>query len=572
MATKSRRGRTFGDAQGSSALLGLLVGTGLFSVTFATVVTVSQHELARAPETQMAVAAETDAHRLALEILSQPGSGWYDRACTGLSLDFTPEKLRRFGLASDACGLTPPVGLNLSYEKLQNIRRASLAASPGSGTVDYEEAKASLGLTDRDFHVRARVALAEAEALLRHGYQDHYLSVLYVGDYEKVARGGPGGGNPNGGGPGGAPSPPSSVCSKTAVTNGVDAWIEITNTGITDAAFHASFSLKLKKGTLETVKWSPVIAPDASAKIVLHLPQSNDWDWKGQAEIDVKLFDSDGQLDACTIDLRDSHLFSLDARVLLMADEADLRAHAEGRASLIHYRAYDGRGEAAFSLTHALHATGVLGHVGATAVIALNAAYTVEAPLADASYDVQLRDPLGRVIGKDPLRVPPSDPGSYTPASLQDIYAPGPSTVAEVAYLDRLLSQFDARVADPAFATLQIPYDAGGDVLPDVKSSLDARLPPSSATTSSSSAATSTTPPSPAPSSSRPSTSGCAPAASSSPSAPNAKPSNGRSPSSTSASKTPPAPRKSSNQTTPSFASPTRSDPRTLTTTARRGA
>jgi hypothetical protein len=174
-----------------SNLFGLVVGTGVFVVAFATVITVTQQDLYRAPLIERRLHVETEAVRLAAEIYGRPGTGWYASPCTGLlpvASSFQPDQVRRFGLASEPCPDAPPSsGLNLSHEKIRNIRSGNLGAIPLNGVVDYAEARSSLAVSDVEFRLTGRVVLPDALNVMSRGQLDPHLRPLYVGNYEKVS-------------------------------------------------------------------------------------------------------------------------------------------------------------------------------------------------------------------------------------------------------------------------------------------------------------------------------------------------------------------------------------------------
>ncbi|HEX2065940.1 MAG TPA: hypothetical protein VHI93_03925, partial [Candidatus Thermoplasmatota archaeon] len=93
--------------------------------------------------------------------------------------------LKRLGLKDDGpAGRADPSLLNFS--KFVNLRMAPYAANHTDGYVNYEEARAGLGLVEQglDFHIRAYPTLKSVQEMLRTGYKDPNLRVAYVGDIE----------------------------------------------------------------------------------------------------------------------------------------------------------------------------------------------------------------------------------------------------------------------------------------------------------------------------------------------------------------------------------------------------
>src|SRR5687768_8904060 len=94
---------------------------------------------------------ETTASVLARSLLREAGRGWYDgAACDGDELNresLDPDAVERVGLGEERCATdTSSVYHRISYDKLDNLRLAELEADPDNGALDYEEARASLGL------------------------------------------------------------------------------------------------------------------------------------------------------------------------------------------------------------------------------------------------------------------------------------------------------------------------------------------------------------------------------------------------------------------------------------------
>lgn len=182
-----RGGRKFGD-QAAAGLITLLIGTAFFLLTFAVVISVGQKGLNDAPGVDREFRLRADSVRLSGQVLGEPGIGWYEVPCTGRlppRSAFQPEEVRRFALGSEPCPGVPEPSLNLSHDKIRNIRNAGLPADPTNGRLDYEEARRSLAMVDTDFHVRGRVTLPDVELVLTQGRLDPHLRPLYVGDYRK---------------------------------------------------------------------------------------------------------------------------------------------------------------------------------------------------------------------------------------------------------------------------------------------------------------------------------------------------------------------------------------------------
>jgi hypothetical protein len=175
-----------GDRQAAaSGTIAFLVAGVLFMGSVATVLvttrTTGGPELADAPQ---AAVLRLQARDVAALLVDSPGystSGtWSSGADNYTGRSTNADLLLRLGLVDDADHSL------LGYAKLQNLRRAPLAADATDGYVNYEEARRSLGLdgAGRDFHVRAYPQLAALDDLMASGGRDGNLRVTYVGHYE----------------------------------------------------------------------------------------------------------------------------------------------------------------------------------------------------------------------------------------------------------------------------------------------------------------------------------------------------------------------------------------------------
>lgn len=89
------------------------------------------------------------------------------------------DRLDRLGLMDAQSG----TGM-LDFAKLQNLRRAPMAANGTDGYVNYEEAARTLGLSGAGlaFHIRAYPSLPTVRELQTTQSRDHNMRVTYVGD------------------------------------------------------------------------------------------------------------------------------------------------------------------------------------------------------------------------------------------------------------------------------------------------------------------------------------------------------------------------------------------------------
>lgn len=468
------RGGLFGDDSGTTAILGLLIGGTMFTLTFASVVENSQRQYSVTPQDAANPDLDNEAFMLGLNVLASPGQGWYKKDCLGLaakSEDFQPEALDRFGLASEPCrGVAArPNSFNISLDKLKNIRDAKQDADAANGLVDYQEAHDSLALKERQFHLRTRVALQDTEAMLRYGQTDPYLRPLYIGDYDEQ-KGKPGG------------QVPPKVCGSTPGPNGAKVWIDITNDGTITTVFEVRFILELKKTNVEIVKFSDPVAPQTTVRVWIWLPQTKDWEWKHptKPEIDILLKDGGGQgVGDCGVDMTGIELVSrVDTRYLLFAKETSLRAQIDaGVTTNLAYVAYTGQGDPYFSATLTLKAEGSLGDLPLVGSLPLESVWTILPPVKERSYNVSLRTVAGATVGNETVHLPRVPLGSYSNPPTPDAYAPNNAVKPEITYLDVLVRDFDPYVFQPEYDSATVHYSAEGDVVPDLKKPLDDQLP-----------------------------------------------------------------------------------------------
>lgn len=183
---KPRRGSFFGDRQAAaSGTIAFLVAGVLFMGSVATVLvttrTTGGPELADAPQASILRLQARDIAALLVDSPGYSASGtWSSDADLYTGRSANADLLLRLGLLDDADQSM------LGYAKLQNLRRAPLAADATDGYVNYEEARRSLGLdgAGRDFHVRAYPQLAALDDLMASEGRDGNLRVTYIGHYE----------------------------------------------------------------------------------------------------------------------------------------------------------------------------------------------------------------------------------------------------------------------------------------------------------------------------------------------------------------------------------------------------
>ena len=145
-------------------VVAFLVGGSIFVVALAGILLISR-DAGSDDEAADAAARTLQAASLVDVIVASPGIGWAD-----------PDTLERLGLQASN-------GTGLNTEALDALRGAQYEAVAGNGLVDYEEARASLGIPDgTDFHLRMYPVGLDAS------YQASLAGtrVAYIGDWTSL--------------------------------------------------------------------------------------------------------------------------------------------------------------------------------------------------------------------------------------------------------------------------------------------------------------------------------------------------------------------------------------------------
>lgn len=464
-------------SDGSSSLIGFLVATLVFTVAFVGVVNYSVNEQAK-PEEINQVSYTAMADILADLILGNPGIGWYPAtACVAGVLNrsqMSADAVKRFGLGADECGspLRRQQVNNLSFDKIENLYQALLAADPDNGFVDYEEARRSLALdeTGFQFHIRSWPLLASIQQILKGGYQDPNLRPLYIGDYEELK---------------GGQSQTYLVQHQAGVTDGpkqATLWVQITNNGTTTTAFSASFTVSAKKNIVSE-QHTPLLAPGQSFNVTLALNKTNDWQWRPgpTQQYDYAVRDPSKSVGEGTVSLASITMTTASTQRLTLVESGQLVWTKTGPAVSvsIDYDNLDGQGGsntqyAGWWLQVKNQSESVVATVpnldpkGGRATVNLAAA---------GSYRAELMNSGGSVLESDEFVVTETTVDRFSPALGSGEWVPKISVEAEANFIDYLVQQFDLSVPDPAFQDPDVPFNLTGDVYPDDNKFLADRLP-----------------------------------------------------------------------------------------------
>lgn len=479
--------------------IGLVVGVSVFLIVFYFSLTTVVKEKVDTP-------AAEEVNYLALsaalaDILMMPGSGWYDgSACVAGgqknqnafrpdlvgAVDANGAPTGRFGIGDEGCGrsATDPLSVhNLSFEKFQNLPQASVSSDPSNGRVDYEEARLSLGLGDGpvNFHLRTAPILATSGQILRLDSPEPVVRPLYVGDYVD----------------GLVPLPrPTVTASGTAEEGANYVYLNVTvqNDPLSiAAAFQVDFSVELEDGTIAFTKNGVKITAGQSITFTAKIAKTKDWRWAnpGDRKASYTVSDPIGPIVTGTISFGNINMAqpANNQNNLIPVLSMDRLVYVTGFDDLNRwpravYNAYTGSGVRSTTfggaqvdlrvadglLYNRVYADPLPDGQNLQDALLLPGTYTVELWLPDlatgsiASTDrMEVLDPFG--LGTDLCGVALNN------------FAPSNAAVEETGWIDELHASFDRAVPISSYGSAQIPYDAAGDVLPDVKCTLNSYLP-----------------------------------------------------------------------------------------------
>lgn len=484
--------------QGSAAVVGLIIGLVVFSLTFTYVIGVT---LDRQSEVQDADLQDYqgDAHALA-DVLFGKGAGWYGATpCPGGVLDtaaFTPDAFSdlavptptdRFGLGDEGCGYSatdPRTMNNISFWKIQNLIGAGNAADPANGHVDYEEARHSLGLDDSgmDFHLRSAPVLASVRELLRTPTQDPNLRPLYLGDYEAGALG---------------PSRPNIGHSGSAAQDAHYIYLNVTITQVLPTItsnFQVAYNIPLEKGTIVFTRNTASISLGA-VTVSAVIAKTEDWAWADPASkiATYQVSDALGGLASGTIDLTglspDAPANGNDNVIVTLSLDRLTYATPFGASNKwpeAEYAGYRGDGSKVTSfdgddIDLKVVGSGLIPYTKTYTNPTKNGQTLEDILLIAGSYTVEawISTTAGTKIATDVFDVIDGALGGGTTCAV-DVgdYEPQASTLTESGYVDILFANYDEGVLLSNYDDTDMPYLAAGDVFPDVKCALNQNLAP----------------------------------------------------------------------------------------------
>lgn len=484
------------NEDGTSPLVGLMVGLVVFTATFSYVVFVAVEDGQNSTSNPQAALDGKAASMASLAI--QPGVGWYDlaTACTGdpLELDTTlldgdPVADGRFGLGRENCedpsSKMGDVNL-LDYAKVINLRNARLAADPDNDYADYEEARRGLGLDEAnlDFHIRSEPVLANIRDLLRSGFKDPNLRPLYIGDYVKTDGGG-----------GEVTRLVPHTAGVVEDTDAVTLFVDITNDGTVDTIFEVQFTIPLASGSINVLYHTPVVTNSGDThRAEVTIPMTADWTWADSADptVDYTISDVDGgvgdgeislsgvDMDAPSDELNHVLYFAHADKLQWLSDGTDVDVK-------VHYDAFTGTGEEAPSTDWGLYIYDSTGDPAGSDTSLNSRGWESFTVSSAETFRADLKSNDGTVLwNSDRLNVVSTEVGAYTPSGGGGTWTPAGSVPTEMGYITAIIEQFQPNVFSTEYHHTEVPNDGtlpdppdpgAGDVYPDVKHVMNNDVP-----------------------------------------------------------------------------------------------
>lgn len=461
------------DEAGSAAAIGLIVALVIFSATFYYLTTTVEF----APRSTLQYADERNydvvAENLGRTLISS-GEGWYSgNECTAEGVANTtalaPEQFgtlptARFGLGEELCGKYGATAYgfnNVSFAKLSNIYEAQTAADPDNERVDYEEARASLGLDDEvlDFHLRTWLIPSSVNEIIATGFKDRYLRPVYVGHYVGEA------------------NPP--VPHVAGVVNNADnivLYVYLTNNGAESTIFGVDYQLPLDHGNMQFTLHSPLLEMGQSYNVTVTIRKTNDWTWAGEAQAHYIISDPYENLESGTIDLSGVSMSYTSARntQVVWTDSHYYTLDGGSASAVTHYTSWNGKGRSqTFNDWTQIIYGPPLGLPVVTNVLPNTASGLLTSSLsATGTFTAKLHnDVLLSVWNQDVINVVPSAPDAFQGGEAG--YNPSSSVAVEANFISTLVENFDPYAYSETYNDVLLPYAAGGDVYPDRRFSLE---------------------------------------------------------------------------------------------------
>jgi hypothetical protein len=469
----------------ASPILAFLIASALFVGTFTYLVFESTGQ-GQDSEVSLSAQLSSQAANLADLLVATPGLKWYSSdACeSGIinATKITPDAVGvvgsgRFGLGREPCGT--PVSQagdvhQIDYNKLIDLNSALMQADATNNHLDYEEARRSLGLDKRnlDFHVRTEPVLENIRQILKTGYKDPNLKPLYLGDYEAQSGG----------------APVVRVVQKTSgvvsTSENATLWVHITNNGSVPTVFEVAFRVPLKDATVELLAHTDLVAASGTFNVTTVVRKTADWQWANtnNKKVNFTITDPAGSVGSGSIDLSGITMTHASTRKLLhiTADKLSFLIGQSGSVNAkVHYESRDGKGNLVNNNDWRMKVLNPDNSTFSTVSLGNKKSGFEQFSFSTAgTYKARLENSAGStLLNLDLVNVVSSAIGDFTPSGGSGTYKPQASVAPEIAYIDAIIENFDPYVFSNTYDNATVPYQAGGDVLPDIKKVMNNDLP-----------------------------------------------------------------------------------------------
>ncbi len=349
----------------------------------------------------------------------------------------------------------------VSFAKVENLRRAAYDASATDGYVNYPEALQSLGLagTGLDFHVRAFPSLKSVRDILATGNRDPNLRVAYIGDVEAVY---------SGGGAAFTLASGTGTATCTVGSNYYTISVPVTNTGATTTQLTGFFDVKMGNGNDGTfsdrTRTSLLVGPSGTETLGIQVPAKSGRSCTG-ATLGLEIWDPNSRLDKTngrSITLSGSGTAAsavtkdlwLNPGRTYYAPNTDVVVDFDGDLPTCNPSSNSCDSD---TLTLTVLDPGNAVVYGPTSFTVTKNVRSVTVPgakfPADGAYTLSLGYATGGVTVQDKLVVSSTAPAVYTPASSTVSYAVQPPVAIETWFLDQLVDNFCGAFYDTASYT-----------------------------------------------------------------------------------------------------------------------
>lgn len=345
---------------------------------------------------------------------------------------------------------------HLSFRKFYNLRLAAFDADDEDGRLNYEEARANLGLEEKglDFHIRTKPSLQRVQDILDSGYRDPNMKITYVGNVDQTGGGGASDPDPDGG-----LLIDDARCMKAsshdprAPDNALRFIVAVTNGGETTTQFQGHFEidgLDSKLARVDQSVLSESLDPDDVVDVHVDIPNVQADLCSSTTSFSVAIHDTNQQLREVAFDASDvTDGAAADPASIDLALEADASHYTVDDDVTLRYEGdYDKDETMSLEL---VNGTGATVHTDSHAIPSSASKQLFEIPAATLQspglgpddYLALLTHESGAVATQRVLVLASgSSVDPYMPPDASGKYNVDESVAVEVGYLDKLVEQF----------------------------------------------------------------------------------------------------------------------------------